>query len=223
MTLPRLFHVRLVWLLLISIYLGLCATDSAFSFTVLENFEAYGNRSFPLKWRRRSDEALQIYRVRSENGNHFLRAYADKQAVQIALEHVFDPNEQRRLTWRWRVHQLPVGSNERNPDKHDAAAQVYVFFDNQYWPRIIKYIWSATLPVNLRFTNPLYGRGRIIVLQKGLSERDKWHEEAVNFYEDYKTFFAAEPSKVQGIGILTSSDATKGVASADYDDFILLP
>jgi hypothetical protein len=27
----------------------------------------------------------------------------------------------------------------------------------------------------------------------------------------------------QGIGILTSSDATKTVAAADYDDFVLLP
>jgi len=123
---------------------GLFVANVAAAFTVLENFEAYANGAFPSKWRRRSDEALRIYRVESENGNHFLRAYADKQAVQIGLESVFDPNEQRRLIWRWRARQLPFGSNERNPEKHDAAAQVYVIFDNHYWPRIIKYIWSAT-------------------------------------------------------------------------------
>jgi len=137
-----------LWLLSLFFYAALCATDIAAAFTVLENFEAYATGTFPSKWRRRNDEALKIYRVESENGNRFLRAYADKQAVQIGLEYVFDPNEQRRLTWRWRARQLPVGSDERNPEKHDAAAQVYVIFDNQYWPRIIKYIWSATLPVN---------------------------------------------------------------------------
>jgi hypothetical protein len=52
---------------------------------------------------------------------------------------------------------------------------------------------------------------------------DKWCDEEVNFYEDYKRFFGSEPGKVQGIGILTSSDATKSVASADYDDFVLFP
>ncbi len=149
------------------------------------NFEAYAPGTFPSKWRRRSDEGLKIYRVESENGNRFRRAYADKQAVQIGLEYVFDPNEQRRLTWRWRVRQLPLGSDERNPEKHNAAAQAYIIFDNQYWPRIIKYMWSATLPVNLRFTNPLYGRGRVIVQRSGLTEKAKWHEEEVNFYQDY--------------------------------------
>jgi hypothetical protein len=205
------------------IYLGFWGAASASGFTVLENFEAYVNGTFPPKWRSRNDEAQNIYQVVSENGNRFLRAHADNQAVQIALQYVFDPKQQRRLTWRWRVHQLPVGSDERAADKHDAAAQVYVIFDNQYWPRIIKYIWSATLPVNFRFTNPLYGRGRVIVLRNGSSQRGKWYEEDVNFYEDYEKLFGAEPGKVQGIGILTSSDATKSIASADYDDFILLP
>jgi hypothetical protein len=201
----------------------LVGAASASGFTVLENFEAYVNGTFPSKWRSRNDEAQNIYQVVSENGNRFLRAHADKQAVQIALPYVFDPEQQRRLTWRWRVHQLPVGSDERDADKHDAAAQVYVIFDNQYWPRIIKYIWSATLPVNFRFTNPLYGRGRVIVLRNGSSQKAKWLEEDVNFYEDYEKLFGGEPGKVQGIGLLSSSDATKSLAIADYDDFILLP
>jgi homospermidine synthase len=35
--------------------------------------------------------------------------------------------------------------------------------------------------------------------------------------------FGEEPGKVQGIAILSSSDLTKSLAIADYDDFILLP
>jgi len=35
--------------------------------------------------------------------------------------------------------------------------------------------------------------------------------------------FGEEPGKGQGIGILSSSDLTKSLAIADYDDFILLP
>ena len=203
--------------------LVLRGVEWACAFTVLDNFEEYGANGFPSKWRSRNDDASKIYRIDTENGNRFLRADAHKQAVQIGLEHRFDPKQQRRLTWRWRVRQLPVGADERSAEKHDAAAQVYVVFDNQYWPRVIKYVWSASLPVGMSFTNPLYGRGRVVVLRNGQSDKNKWYDEEVNFLEDYRKFFGAEPGKVQGIGILTSSDSTMSVAAADYDDFVLLP
>jgi hypothetical protein len=88
---------------------------------------------------------------------------------------------------------------------------------------VIKYIWSAALASGTRFTNPLYSRGRVVVLRKGVHEKDKWHDETVNFHDDYKSFFGAEPGRVQGIGILSSSDVTKTLVIADYDDFVLLP
>jgi Protein of unknown function (DUF3047) len=40
---------------------------------------------------------------------------------------------------------------------------------------------------------------------------------------EYKKFFGSEPGQVQGIAIGTSSDSTKSVAAADYDDFVLIP
>ena len=63
----------------------------------------------------------------------------------------------------------------------------------------------------------------VIVLRSGSSKVGEWFHEIVSFYEDYKNFFGEEPGKVQGIGILSSSDATQSLAIADYDDFILLP
>jgi hypothetical protein len=44
----------------------------------------------------------------------------------------------------------------------------------------------------------------------------------VNLYRDYKVFFGEEPGEVQGIAVKTSSDSTKSIAVADYDDFSLL-
>ena len=150
-------------------------------------------------------------------------ARAENRGAHIGLEHVFDPKTLRQLRWRWRVRLLPIGADERVGEKHDAAAQVYVVFDNQYWPRVIKFIWSSALPVASRFTNPLYGRGRVVVLRSGPPDQSRWHEEKVNFYDEYKKFFDREPGLVQGIGLLTTSDSTKSVAVADYDDFVLLP
>lgn len=203
--------------------LMLFTVDSVRAATVLENFEQAGANGFPSKWRVSNETAKTIYRIESEKGNHFLRARAENQAVQIGLEHVFDPTNQPRLKWRWRVMELPTGADERVSGKHDAAAQVYVIFDNQILPRVVKYTWSSSLPPGTQFTSPLYDRNKGIVLRSGPAGLGRWHDEEVNFFEDYKKLFGEEPGKVQGIAILTSSDATRTIAAADYDDFVLLP
>ena len=118
---------------------------------------------------------------------------------------------------------FPTGADERRAHLHDAAAQVYVVFDNQYWPRIIKYVWSSRNAVGAQFVNPLYVRGWVVVMRTGAADREAWYSEEINFLEDYRKLFSAEPESIQGIGILTSSDSTQSVATADYDDFTLLP
>jgi Protein of unknown function (DUF3047) len=226
---PLTSNQRLPWASIVIIIIAICAWATLLwgaefgGFTIAENFERYGEGKFPDLWHSKGSAARTIYRIESENGNRFLRAHADKQAAHIGLEHSFDPKLQKQLQWRWRVHALPYGADERDPEKHDAAAQVYLIFDNRYWPRVIKYIWSTALPSGTRFTNPLYSRGRIVVLRSGVHEKDKWYDETVNLYEDYKSLFGSEPGRVQGIGILSSSDATKTLVIADYDDFVLLP
>ena len=74
-----------------------------------------------------------------------------------------------------------------------------------------------------RFDHPLYNRGHVVVLRSGPAEKNQWFNEGINFSEDYRAFFGSEPGKVQGIAVLTSSDSTNSRASADFDDFALLP
>jgi len=190
---------------------------------VLDAFDQHSNGKFPMNWRSGGSGAERIYRIEEEGGNRFLRARAENRGTHIGLEYVFDSKMLQHLRWRWRVRTLPAGADERVAERHDAAAQVYVVFDNQYWPRIVKFIWSTASPVGSRFTNPLYNRGRVVVLRSGAPEKSGWYEEKVNFYAEYKKFFGNEPGQVQGIGVLTSSDSTKSLAAADYDDFVLVP
>lgn len=35
--------------------------------------------------------------------------------------------------------------------------------------------------------------------------------------------YVFDPKKVQGIALLTTSNSTKSLAAADYDDFVLVP
>jgi hypothetical protein len=100
---------------------------------VLEDFEKHGTANFPKNWWS-GGRAQAVYRIEIDGDNRYLHARAVSEGVPIGLQHVFDPKKQQQLRWRWRVRALPVGADERNAEKHDAAAQVYVIFDNQYWP-----------------------------------------------------------------------------------------
>jgi len=218
-------------LLLLALYGGLAflrAADHPLGFhqgVTLESFEADSLRKFPQRWKPRKDAhvAQEIYLVAEEDGNRFLRAYSEKQGIQIGLLHEFRAKSFPLLRWRWRATQLPPGGDERVEHTNDSAAAVYVIYDSRLMPRAVKYVWSTTLPVGTRATNPSYWRAKTIVLRMGAAELGTWQQETVNLYQDYKELFGAEPGEVQGIALITSSDSTGGVAAADYDDFILLP
>jgi hypothetical protein len=191
----------------------------------LETFEEYPLRVFPSRWEARTDKsaASRMYQVEEEDGNRFLHATAGEEAIQIGLVYSFAPQKFSSLRWRWRVTRLPIDGDERRADSYDSAAGVYVLFDSRLAPRVVKYVWSATVPIGSRLQNPLYWRGKTIVLQSGAAALNEWREETVNFYDDYKNLFGGEPSEALGIALLTSADSTKSGAEADYDDFVLLP
>jgi hypothetical protein len=218
---------HLIFLVALSVPLLVCAigfSTATSQILPLDSFEDYPLLAFPGQWKVRGDaeKARLIYRVTEENGERFLHAHADGQAIQIGIAHAFQPREFPLLRWRWRVTQLPPGGDERGKETHDSAAGVYVIFDNRIFPRVIKYVWSSTVPVGTRMQNPLYWRAKMIVLRSGPSDLGKWYQETGNFYQDYKELFGAEPGQIQGIGLMTSSSFTKSVAVADYDDFLLL-
>jgi hypothetical protein len=190
----------------------------------LANFDTDQPLTFPQQWQVHGNEetARDVYKVVAEDGNHFLRAYADKQDVQIGISRSIKAKEFPHLQWRWRAKQLPTGADERAVKTNDSVASVYVIFDSKLFPRAIKYVWSSILPVGTRFTSPVYWRSHIVVLQSGPAQPNEWKLETVNFYHDYQALFGSEPSAVLGFAILTDSDMTHSIAEADYDDFAIL-
>jgi hypothetical protein len=189
----------------------------------IETFETNTVLAFPQGWNALKDaqEARGIYRVAEEEGNRFLRAHAEQQGIMIALSHAFQLKTFPFLRWRWRATQLPPGGDERAKRTNDSAAGVYVLYGSRVMPRAVKYVWSTTLPVGTRATNPNYWRAKTVVLRTGPTELGLWQQETVNLYQDYKELFESEPGAVLGIALITSSDSTSSVAAADYDDFVL--
>jgi hypothetical protein len=221
-----MLKMKLVWFVMILSVVSVARASEPIALSEhvvsLENFEEYPSHAFPQEWKVRgnNEEARQVYRITEEKGNHFLHAYAEKQEVQIGLTKVFPPQQFPILRWRWRVEQFPVGADERATATNDSAAGVYVVFDSSLIPRVIKYVWSASLPVGTEFNSPVYWRAKVVVLESGPA--GEWKQETVNFYEDYKKLFGFEPTEMEGVALLTDADSTGTVAEADYDDFTLL-
>ena len=228
-------------------------SDSKDKKIIVDDFSEYEVNSFPEKatneWRIFSlaDFKTKNYWVVEEGGNKFLRAQIPKdldrkqKAITIIKRLVksqgengkkefYEPKDYPYLSWRWRVHRLPNGSDERIEDeqtkKSDSAAGIYIYFQKDgRSPNIIKYVWSEVQPVGERFISPaskdIYV-AHIVVLKSGAEGLGEWVWEKVNIIEDFKKEFGTQaPPRILGVGILTDADSTNTEAAADYDDIVL--
>jgi len=172
------------------------------------------------------------YRILEEDNNHYLNAKTKGSAVNFGREAkvTFRGREInislrlfQKLRWRWRVHDLPEGSDETDSDKNDSAAAVRLVIGASKWnPRAaksLKYIWSETLPKGTVISS---SRQHVIVLRSGIDDLGKWVWEEVNAYQDYRRLFGGDPRPVDVLALLTDSNNTGTVVEADYDDIIFI-
>lgn len=208
----------------------------------LDDFEQYEKGTLPSVWYNRDGDrnpadyegqlrAEYQYQVESERGNQFLR-YEGHEAKHLNFPLVgkgeINIHETPVFSWRWRVHDIPVGANEDADDLNDTAASVYVVFDMgrvmfRRVPKSIRYTWSSTLPEGKEMSK-FFGNQKIIVLESGEENTGKWQTIERNIVEDYRRLFGDEPPKTPiAVLILSDGDNTNSYAKADYDDFELRP
>lgn len=172
------------------------------------------------------------YRILEEDNNHYLNAKTKGGAVNFGREAKVTFRGRKinislrsfqKLRWRWRVHDLPEGSDETDDDKNDSAAAVRLVIGASKWnPRAaksLKYIWSETLPKGTVISS---SRQHMIVLRSGKDDLGKWVWEEVNAYQDYRRLFGGDPRPVDVLALLTDSNNTGTVVAADYDDIIFI-
>lgn len=186
------------------------------------NFNADPVGSLPAKWEARGGPGKPTYGIQAEtDGNRYLAALSQGSDVQLGTEVKVKPEESPILSWRWRVTQLPKGADERSQKTLDSAASVYAVFGSRLFPRILKYVWSTSVPAGSSFKHPASGRMAIIVVHSGPNSSGAWHGVSRNLIEDYKTAFGSAPGNLIAIGVKTDSDSTRTSAQADYDDIHL--
>ena len=173
----------------------------------------------PCGWRAtRSD--VEMFSVLSDSGNSFVKIRTVGGNTTIGLNLTFDTEKYSYLCWRWRMHTLPLGGREDRKRLADSGAGVYVVFHDRFrMNRILKYVWSSTLPSGTVTVSPYNSRVKIVVLRSGSEESGRWVEEKVNVLKDFVRQFGCEPPGIEAIAIMSDADNTQSSAEADYDDF----
>jgi hypothetical protein len=222
------FGVRALVLLALILAAGLAFAQAAqpadpADCIVLEDFSKAKVGEFPVGWKARKDEGMDVYRVAEENGRRFLRAVSKGLGIQAAREtEGWNLQTHPILVWAWRPREFPKGSDERKSATNDSALAVYVAvpFSKVRGPKAVKYVWSEKVPVGTRLSSNS-DLTQVRVLRSGApSSKDAWVEERMNALRDWQAFFKeSETPKPGGIAVLTDADDTKSTAAGDYANF----
>ena len=198
-----------------------------YGYVVLEDFESSDVDTLPRGWgwKKKDNEKHKPYRVKEENGNKYLAATDEGESVIIGKDKKWNLKKYPYISFRWRVHEIPEGGDERFNKTVDSAAGIYLVYKKKLGliPESVKFVWSSTLPVGSAMRRSGIGRPWMVVAATGKEHLGEWRTFVFNAYETYKKTFGGEPPDTAlGIGILSDANSTKSKAYADYDDIRML-
>jgi len=188
---------------------------------VLDDFSSNTAGDFPKSWgwRKKDDTRMheqdRIYSVEKEADNFFLAGRITGSSLYLVRPCNFNIKEYSYLSWKWRLRsKTPAGGR--------VAAVTVIFYQN--WigiPITISYLWSgSTSPCNIISEQNWFYDSHSIVLESSVKNANRWIEEIVHPYEDYKKIFGENPpDQCVGISVVMESDGTE--VRCDFDDLVL--
>jgi hypothetical protein len=164
------------------------------------------------------------YHVVHEGTNFYVRAVADKTCSALTTKLNLTPPQKLILRWRWRIDDVNTNGSERELDKFDHAARVFVAFDTFVGPsRTLNYMWGDAEPPGTVLEHPKSSRAQIFVLESGNAKAHRWITEERDVTVDWKRVFPDKPMpRVVGLGLMTDSDSLGGRLAGDYADIELI-
>ncbi len=171
-----------------------------------------------------------------------VKAQSDRSASGLVRPVAVDLAVYPVLRWRWRVDQLNPREDVTTKSGDDFPARLYVTFakrEGEFTPwesmksavhrlvygrdlpsRAINYVWASRVPLGTVVPSPYTDRVRIIVVESGPENLNRWTTEHRNVLDDYRRAFGEQPAQVTGVGIMTDSDDTGTRAVAYYGDIV---
>lgn len=142
-----------------------------------------------------------------------------------------DARQMRKARWRWRVHESAPETDLTQRGADDRALGVYFVFgaaeDAGKSPSTLLgapsvtalvYVFGGSKPRGTVLASPHMGpRGKFVVLRRGDSTKDVWHNEEVHLLADYQRAFGHLPAMLLAVAILSDSDDTRTRNQAELD------
>ena len=177
----------------------------------------------------------------ADEGKTVLRVESDNSAGSLGLPLTTSGGGANTLLeWRWKVSRVLDKADMSAKTGDDFAARVYVFFDVSMdslsfadrtklrLARLIAgpdvptaalcYVWDNTHRVGHTQWSPYTNRARMIVLQSGTSNVEKWMTESRDIAADFRDAFGFDAPAVTGVAVGNDTDNTGEHVTAWYGD-----
>lgn len=129
--------------------------------------------------------------------------------------------DQTRLTWRWKVDQLPSKVSEQPANRHDYFS-IAIKFENG---KDLTYMWSSSLAEGTSFECPLpgwTGREWHAVVRSDAADLGKWLSEGQNIQADYARVIGGKlPGRIVQVWLISASIIQQSEGRASFGDIAL--
>lgn len=126
-----------------------------------------------------------------------------------------------RLSWSWRVAELPIDLAEDTLPSHDYVSIAVEFDDG----RDITYYWSATLPEGTVYRCPIpawQDRETHVVIRSGPRNLGQWLDEERDLYADYTRILGGHACEVVRVWLIANSLFQRGHGRCEYASIRLI-
>ena len=178
-----------------------------------------------------------------DDGKTVLRVDSDNSAGSLGLPLSTSPLANALLEWRWKIGRVLDKADMTTKAGDDFAARVYVFFDvpiqslsfgdrtKQRLARMIGgadvptaaicYVWDNTHRVGRTQWSAYTDRVRMIVLQSGAANANRWMSESRDINADFREAFGFDAPAVTGVAVGNDTDNTGERMTTRYGDVAL--
>lgn len=146
----------------------------------------------------------EIYQLDDSDGLPCMRCHTREDVGILRKEVSFDLRPETRLSWDWKVDELPSVYAEDTVPTHDYLS-IALEFENG---RDLTYYWSAKLPVETSYHCPLPNwqhRETHMVIRSGEKQLRQWLSEERFVYDDYAKAIGEPPSKIVRVWFIAVS------------------
>jgi len=183
------------------------------------------------------------YSLVADDATVVLRAVADASMASVMHPLKLDPKAAPFLTWRWKIGNILRNSDISSKAGDDFPARVYVLFDYDtsklsilqrakiYFARsrygedvpaaALCYVWDGKAPVGTSVWSPYTDRVRVIVVESGSANLNRWREEQRDVVADFRAAFGEDPPAISGVAVASDTDNTGESVTTLFGDIRL--